>query len=165
MRAQSCSGWYRRSAGYDSVAATSGLLLVEGLLGNFRAPRLPAHVDHELGAGRARGDRDVAQPDADVEHRRDGAGGDLAPAFDAHALARDRLLGHPERHELPFRSALLDLAQPPGAGEVGAERARPAEARGDRVPWRSDVVPFQRLARLYPQRVASAEAGRRHAAG
>src|SRR4051812_9321105 len=157
MRAQSCSGWYWRSSGYDSLAATSGLLLVEGLLGNFRAARLAAYVDHELRAGLARGGRHVAHADAEVEHRRERAGGHLAAALDTHALSRDRLLGHPKRHELLLGAVLLDLAEPLGPGEAGVESARPGKTRGDGVPVRADVVPVERVAHLEPKRVARAE--------
>src|SRR4051812_19389228 len=146
MRAQSCSAWYSSSSGYDSLAANSGLLLVEGLLGNFRATRLAAHVDHELGAGLRRCSRYVAQADPDVEHRRERARGHLATAFNRHVLPRDRLLGHLERDELLLRPALLDRAQRLDAGEVGVERARPAEPGRDRVPLRPDVVAVQRVA-------------------
>src|SRR5579862_1597361 len=170
MRAQSCSGWYRRSSGYDSFAATSRtLLLVDGLLDDLGAPRLAADVDHELRAGRARCRRDVPEPDPDVEHGRVRAGGDLAAATavrkrDRHVLTRNGLLGHDERDEPLFRPACLDLPEPLDAGELRVERARPAEAGRDRIPLRSDVVAVERIADLEPQRVARPEPAGRDAA-
>ena len=49
-------------------------------------------------------------------------------------------------------------------GEVGVERARPAETRGDRVGLGRDVVAVERVTHFEPQRVARAEAARRHPA-
>src|SRR5579862_5845186 len=166
MRAQSCSGWYRRSSGYDSVAATSRtLLLVDGLLDDLRAPRLPADVDHQLGSGFAPLGRDVAEADADVEHRRERTARDLSAAFDRHPLPWDRLLGHDERDEPSLRPVLLDRAQALDAAELRVERARPTEPRRDRVPLRADVVAVEREADLQAQRVARAQPTRRDAAG
>src|SRR5438128_3388522 len=174
MRAQSCSRWYLRVSGYDSAAANSVLPLcvrplyirrpVDRFLHDLGSARLPPHVDRQgrLGCG-LRG-RDVPHADADVEHRRMGARGHLAPALDRHALARDRLLLHHERHELRRGPLLLDAAQLFGAAELLAERTGPAETRGDRVGLRRDVVAVQREARLETQRRAPAEAARRHAA-
>ena len=56
--------------------------------------------------------------------------------------------------------SLLDPAQRLDAGELGVERARPAEPGGDRVGLGRDVVPVQRVADLEPQRVARAEPAR-----
>ena len=141
------------------------LSFVDRFRRHFAAPLPAAHVDRQLGAGRAHPRRHVPEADAGVEHRRERARGDLAAALDRHPLTRDRLLGHPEGDELALRAARLDLAQRPGADEVGVERADPAEAARDRVPLRPDVVAVQRVADLEPQRVARAEAARRDAAG
>ena len=92
------------------------------------------------------------------------SGRDLAAALDRHALARDGALLHDERDELARRALLLDPPQRLDAGEVGVERARPAETGGDRVRLGRDVVAVERVADLEPKRVARAEAARRHAA-
>ena len=116
-------------------------------------------------AGARRVGRDVAHADPLVEHRRVRAGRHLATAGDRHALARDRLLLHHEGDELPLRPGLLDLAQPVGAGEVLAERARPTEAGRDRIRVLRDVVAVQRVADLQAQRVARTEPAGDGAAG
>src|SRR2546429_925878 len=59
--------------------------------------------DHDLARrGCVRG-RHVAEPDADVEHRRQGARRDLAAAFDRHAVTRDR---RSEEHTSELQSRL-----------------------------------------------------------
>ena len=85
-------------------------------------------------------------------------GGDLAALGDRHPLAGDPRVLHDERGELARGPFGLDPAQLVGAGEVLVERADPAQARGDRVGLRADVVPVQRVADLEAQRVAGAEA-------
>src|SRR5690349_25007785 len=86
------------------------------------------------------------------------AGGDLPAALDGHALARDRLLRHHERRELPLRAARRELAQLVRTGELLLEGTAPREAGGDGVRLGRDVVPVQRVADLEAQRVARAEA-------
>src|SRR5204863_923517 len=81
----------------------------------------------------------------------------LAATDDPQPLAGNRALLHHERDEPSLRAGLLDAADHVGAGEVLSERAGPAEAGGDRIGLRSDVVPVQREARLEAQRVAGAE--------
>src|SRR5437762_336361 len=158
-RAQSCSAWYLRSSGYDS-AANSALLLVDGFGDDERSAVAAAHVDRKLGPDLRQGGRHVAHADSDLEHRRVRAGGHDTAAVDRHPLARDRLLAHHERDELPLRALRLDAAQLVRAGEVRVERARPPQACGDRVRLGRDVVPVQRVADLEAQRVARAEPAR-----
>src|SRR6266446_3354382 len=133
IRAQSCASWYFRSSGYDSAAANSALPLVDRSLHDLRGARLSAHVDRQLRPECGLHRRHVPHPDADVEARRVRSGGDLAAALDRHALARDRALRHHERHELARRPLLLHAADDVDAGELLAERARPAGRGGDRV--------------------------------
>src|SRR4051795_12062429 len=47
MRAQSCSGWYFRSGGYEASAKVLALLAVERLAADLGGPRLAANVDLE----------------------------------------------------------------------------------------------------------------------
>ena len=117
-----------------------------------------------LGLGLGGSGRDVAQADADVEHRRVRSGRHLASALDRHALARHGALLHDERDELAGWAFVLDAPQRVDSGEVGVERARPAETRRDRVGLGRDVVAVERVTHLEPQRVARAEAARRHPA-
>src|SRR4029079_11743481 len=117
-RAQSCSRWYLRWSGYASAAAISALPVVDRFLDDASAARLAAHVDRQRRVdGRLRGG-DVPHADADVEHRRVRARGDLAPALDRHALPRNRLVLHHEGDELPLGAFLLDPAQRLDAGEL-----------------------------------------------
>src|SRR4029079_6116814 len=88
MRAQSCSGWYVRSDGYEASAKVL-LLAVEGLLADLGAPGLAAHVDLEGGSGRRLPGRQVGHADALVQARAPRAGGDHAAAGDRVALAGD----------------------------------------------------------------------------
>ena len=74
------------------------------------------------------------------------------------------LVLHDEGDELARRPLGLDPAQLLDPGELLVERADPAEAGGDRVRLRADVVAVQRVADLEPERVAGAEAARRRAA-
>ena len=106
----------------------------------------------------------VPHPDAHVEHRRVRARRDLAASLDGHPLARHGALLHHERDELARRAFLLDSAERLHSGELRLERTRPAEPGGDRVRLRRDVVPVERVADLEPERVAGAEAARRHSA-
>src|SRR6266516_1310929 len=102
--------------------------------------------------------RDVAEADADVEHRRERPGRHDAATLDRHSLPRDRLLGHHERDQPLPGALLLDLAQALDAGELGLEGTGPAEPGRHGVVLRVDVVAVQRVADLEPQGVTSAEA-------
>src|SRR5262245_48314519 len=82
---------------------------------------------------------------------------DLASLGDRHPLARDGLLLHHESDEPPRRPGLLHAAQRLRAREILVESASPAEAGGDRVRVRADVVSVQRVADLEPERVARAQ--------
>src|SRR5581483_6207979 len=164
IRAQSCSALYSSSSGYDSLAGTSLLSLVDRLRHHLRAPRSPAKVHRQLRPGCARLRRNVAETDADAEHRREGPGGHLAPALERHALPWDARVGHRERDQALLGAVLLHVAQRVRADEVGVERADPRKAARDRVPLRTDVVAVQRVAHLESKRVAGAEPARRDAA-
>ena len=168
MRAQSCSAvvlQLRRIALACRHVATAPLACRSASARPSRARSRPRTSIDELRARLRGSSRHVAHADALVEHRRVRAGRDLAAApRSAMPCARNRLLLHHERDELPLRSRLLDPAELLDAGEVLVERARPAQAGRDRVRLRRDVVAVQRVADLEPERVARAEAARGGAA-
>ena len=80
---------------------------------------------------------------------------------DRVVLARDARAGEGERHERLGRG---DRRQRLGADEARVELAAPAQSRLDRVAVLRQVVAVQVEADLQAQRVARAQAGRRHAA-
>src|SRR3954453_7068492 len=99
MRAQSCSGWYLRSGGYDASAKVLALLAVERLGADLGGPRLGANVDLERVARRGLAAREVRHADALVEARRERAARHLAAADDRVALPRDPGTGEDEGDE------------------------------------------------------------------
>src|SRR4051794_41667229 len=99
MRAQSCSGWYLRSDGYDASATELALLAVERLAADLGGPRLAANVDLERGAGLGVTTRQVRHADALVQARRERPPRHLAPAHHGIALAGDPRPRSDERGE------------------------------------------------------------------
>src|SRR5439155_21442945 len=106
-------------SGYDTLAPTSLLSLVDRLAHHLAAARPAANVDRQLRPRRAGARGNVTETDAHLEHGRQRARRHLAPALDRHALSRDRLFRHAKRDELPFRPALFDVAEYVGADELG----------------------------------------------
>src|SRR5919198_4627164 len=86
------------------------------------------------------------------------AGGHLAALGDRHSLPRNSRVFHHERRETALRPSVLDAPQLLDAGEALVESADPAEACGDRVGIRPDVVAVKRIADLEPQCVPRAQA-------
>src|SRR4051812_42484319 len=89
MRAQSCSGWYLRSSGYEASAKVLALLAVERLGADLGGPRLAANVDLERGPRRGPAAGEVRHADALVQARRQRPARHLAAADDRVALAGD----------------------------------------------------------------------------
>src|SRR6476469_9139526 len=89
--AQSCSALYSSSSGYDSLAATSLLSLVDRLAHHLAAARPAADVDRQPGPRRTGARGNVAKTDAHFEHWRQRPGSHFAAPFDRHAVSRDCL--------------------------------------------------------------------------
>src|SRR4051794_41763032 len=87
MRAQSCSGWYLRSGGYEASAKVLALLAVERLGADLGGPRLAANADLERGGrlGPAAGEGPHA--DAPGQARRQRPARPPAPPHPRAALA------------------------------------------------------------------------------
>src|SRR3954452_15209108 len=99
MRAQSCSGWYLRSGGYEASAKVLALLAVERLGADLGGPRLAANVDLERGGRLGPAAGEGGHADALVQARRERPARHLAAADDQVALARDPGAGEDEGDE------------------------------------------------------------------
>src|SRR4051794_33915143 len=160
MRAQSCSGWYLRSDGYDASAKVLALLAVERLAADLGGPRLSANVDLERRAGLGLAAGEVRHADALVQARRERPARDLAAAHHRVALARDAGPRQDERDELLRGAAGALLRNGLGADEPRVLLAAPAEPRLDGAARLHEVVAVEVEADLEPQGVAGAEADR-----
>src|SRR3954452_25523110 len=87
MRAQSCSGWYLRSGGYEASAKVLALLAVERLGADLGGPRLAANVGFEPGPRRGPASGEVRHADALVQARLQRPARHLAAADVRVALA------------------------------------------------------------------------------
>src|SRR4051794_18304515 len=163
MRAQSCSGWYLRSDGYDASAKVLALLAVERLGANLGGPRLAANVDLERGAGLGLAGREVRHADPLVEAGRERPARDLAAADDGIALARDPRAREDKGDELLGGAVRAGVGDRLRADEARVLLAAPPEAALDRAAALHQVVAVEVEADLEAQRVAGAEADRRRA--
>ena len=88
----------------------------------------------------------------------------LAATGNGHPLARNGLLLHDERDELPLGSTRLDLAELVRTRELLVQRAAPSERSGDGIRVGRDVVAVQWVRDLETERVARTEPARHCAA-
>src|SRR4051794_29608739 len=158
MRAQSCSGWYLRSGGYEASAKVLALLAVERLGADLGGPRLAANVDLEGGARLGAAAGEVRHADALVQARRQRPARHLAAADHRVALAGDP---RPREHE--GDEALGRAVGPRTSHRLGADEARgllaaPAQPGLDRPARLHEVVAVEVEADLEAQRVPRAQA-------
>src|SRR3954451_9470541 len=163
MRAQSCSGWYFRSGGYDASAKVLALLAVERLGADLGGPRLAANVDLERSAGFGLAAGEGRHADALIQARRERPARHLAAADHRVALARDPRPGEDEGDELLRGAAGALLGDGLGPDEARLLLAAPAEPRLDGAARLHEVVAVEVEADLEPEGVARAEADGRGA--